>query len=849
MKKSRQRRAGGRPAPLCGNLHGRAFLGSAEEAAHDSLAIAAPLHEVFSAVIQGQDLSPFINLVAIDEEGRGITPLPRRTRGTRARPRPLGNSIALRRLQQFGRCLVSGGASLGADSRPGTRAAQRAPRDLAAQPLGHDQPCRAAHAGPAASPSVIDNKQDAIWPDRIDTNTRYWYAPRYELIRPDATSLPGNSPFLFTFMAVGHDISGRPGLEATIQFSMRPVITAEGQAKLGQLGAVDARPVVTQNLSFALEIPFRDQQGNTLRENILASAVEEQDGRVLVTFRLLNDWVRLIYGSLAFDNFQPGEPARISAAYTFEAYINISRRQLQLAAGGKSLAVPLVAGTRAKGRKRDELHVTKGDGILHFPGGTLHASPMAVTPLARPKPPRISTAMVAGTAMMAHHVAVRPELQVAATVSNVLSRKQYAESTQSWRSSADLLMPCSTFGSLYIEETDAGPRAIGCQDNFHLGQTVYRLYEELLPKKPGYRVFRSLQTPGRFLVAPDVYVIGRYEPTEGDKAYRPLILFYSTIDIDHLEKSRCVFLATLQPDISQAERRQLLDELRADHHPQASLVYLTEIEGDVEFDWALPTSGAGGVLKLEAEETRDWDSFQVSLATDAIGVPQLKAILESSGIAGSVRLSLPDGTSLRSSLRLDLSRITGPWLAGPLAVKDGGGGMVEIHNAIESTVNLSELLVGDENAVVSQPVGSRLAPGAKVQTAVDGAPAVILPVYSIEPSPASLTEIRSYIEDISVGLILMNRLDLAALALQQIEISGEVQGVVGKQTVLIAPQSDSASALEFLLPLTAYLANPIVEFKVLATDMQGQKRELRSWNWPILTNGVVVEISRELVGL
>ena len=822
------------------------FLLSAEEAAHDSLAIAAPLHEVFSAVIQGQDLSPFINLVAIDEEGRGITPLPRRTRGTRARPRPLGNSIALA-------AYSNAAVSLSHAVRPSSTITVPAHAVFNAHPVLF-QPNHLAVTNMTVHLAadrrrhlpVIDRKEDAIWPDRIDGDRRFWYVPCFEVMMPTATAQPHDSPYYFSFRTVGHDINGRPGLEAEIQFNLRPVITAEGQAKLDQLGGVNAQPVVTDNLSFVLEIPFRNEQGITVRERILASDVTEKDNHIQVAFRLLNDWVRLAYGSLAFSDFQPGEPARISAAYNFEAYIVIDQRKLELAAGGKGFTVPMVVGTRSTG---EYLHVTMDDGVVHFPGGELHVKTGADQPRSRAEPSRVTMAVRPGAAMVAHFAAFRPELSVAPAIYNSLSRKKYAEGTQSWSSTVDVLVPCNTFGALYVEEGDDGAQAIGCQDTFHLGQTTYRLYEELLPQKPGYRIFRSLQTPGRFLVVPDVYVIGRYEPTEGEKAYRPLILFYSTIDIDDLSKSRCVFLATLQPDITLAERRQLLDELRADHHPQASLLYFTEIEGDMEIDWALPTTGGSGVLNLEAEETRDWDSFQVSLVTDAIGVPQLKAIMESSGISGSARLRLPDGTSLRSSLRLDLSRIAGPWLVGPLKITDAGGGTVEIRNAIESTVNVSELLVGDEEEVVLHPLGNRLAPGAKTEVDVSGTPTAILPIYSIEPSPSNLTEIRSYIEDITVGLVLINRFDLADLDLKRLEIDAEIQGVEGKQAVIFNPQSESAASIEFLLPLTNYLANPVVQFRARATDTGDQERQLATWQWPIFTNGVIVEISRELIGL
>ena len=816
------------------------------------LTLQRSLHELLPEALQGQNTDALINLVALDEGGGGMTPLPRRVRNKPTKAGPPSDKIVMAAL---GNSVVS----LSSAVRPASTVAAPAHVILASQPmigridhLSLDKINIVLAADPDRHLPVIDKKRNGLWPDKIDENTRYWYAPAYEVVLPTAVSQASNSPFLFSYRTVGYDMAGRPGLEATVQVTLRRIIPAPVKAKLDRLGNVRADPVATHNLSFALEIPFRNEHGQKKVERILATSIEKENQQIVVTFQLLNDWVRLSYGALAYRDFQPGEQARISTGYTFEAYIPLKDRRIELASGGKSFKLPVVtnSGTRAKPTRR--VHVTAKDGVVHLPGREMRVSTVKNDQVSRPRPSAstVSLAPLSSVSVASTNVVIRPEVHLAEPIEDVIVQKKYAVSTQAWSVSADILVPCNTFGALYVEQVEAGQRVIGCQDTFRLGQAEYRLYEELLLNKSGYRVFRSLQTPGRFVVVPDVYAISRFAPTEGDKAYRPVILLYSTIDIENLQNSRCVFLATLQPDLPASERLLLQDELRRNHHPNASLQYFTELEGELRVDWALPATGAGGFLSLEVQETRLWDSFEVSLATDAIGVPQLQAILGTSGISGSATLSLPDGTSLRTTLRMKLSQIVGPWQTGPLEITTDAGGTVTLRNHIETAVNISELLLSDGEVVESSmPVGRQLAPAATTQVSLDVTPAEVLPVYSVEPSPTSLTEIRSYIEDIAINVVLVNRLDFATPGLKQVQIIGSVQGVPGTVSAGFTPDSPSAASLDFLLPLTSYITDPVINFQVTVTNLQNQEQALPGWDWPLHSNGVVVELTQDLVGL
>ena len=77
----------------------------------------------------------------------------------------------------------------------------------------------------------------------------------------------------------------------------------------------------------------------------------------------------------------------------------------------------------------------------------------------------------------------------------------------------DVVMPCATYGGLYLQRTATGEEPIGCQDALRLGETTSASTRSSRSyATAALRVFRSLQQPGRFLVVPAAYRITRYEP-------------------------------------------------------------------------------------------------------------------------------------------------------------------------------------------------------------------------------------------------------------------------------------------------------------------------------------------------
>ena len=816
-----------------------------------SLDLQSPLHQVLGPALQGQSLDTYVHLVLVDENGRGTIELPRRVKSRQARsgsgPReiPLAatkNAFVPLSLAIRPTSVITPNVATTAMVTPLFYQAAFANMDYAYIDLTGNAPRRLP---------IVTNQQYGLWHDRVEQSGHLWYAPHFTLAIPTATTPPEQSPFRFTYRVAGHDEQGRPGLEGTIRITLRREIPTEVQSQIDAQGSPKVFPVAITSIYVGLSIPFRDQSGVIRHNQIAASSVEDDGQTVVATINLLDDWVRMSYGSLAFPDFQPGEQAKVVVHYSFEAYQEIrpgSQNPIfYLACGGKSVTVPIDPGNNDINPAAGLLQVDRRTGQLNFgltelrplPKSGTKARRMRALPLAfeLERPPQsyqLSTLPV-----------IHPPVHMADWVLEPVKKQTYALGSQTRSSELPVLFPCEQFGMLYAEEVAAEQRAIGCQEAFKLGQTQFRILAEVPMGTKNFRVFRSLQVPGQFIVLPKVYAIGRYEPTEGEKAYRPLILLYSTIDVDDLTNSRCIFLSTLQPVLARFERVQLLDELRRNYHPNPTLSYFTELDGEVDIVWGIPNNG--GLLRLEAEANRLPDSFQVSFATDVIGVPQLQAIMAASGITGTATVKLPDGTELQTTLQLKLSNITGPWEAGPIEVITTAGS-ARLINHIQPITNISKLLLIDSGAITSEVmVNSRLETDAEISVSLPTAASQVEPVYSVEPTDTDLTEIRSYIEDIEKNLvfIIKDDLDLAANEISKLRVVARIQGVAEKQQVELTA-SKKLDQVKFILPLTIYFERPPINIELYATNLSGEERELVKHTWK--SSGSLVEIDNKFIG-
>jgi len=317
-------------------------------------------------------------------------------------------------------------------------------------------------------------------------------------------------------------------------------------------------------------------------------------------------------------------------------------------------------------------------------------------------------------------------------------------------------------------------------------------------------------------------------------------MLYSNVDPDTPEANRCIVMATLEPDIPGFARRELLAKL-ALKAESPTIEYVTEIESELSYTWLL-----GNATGIEVRAVKLWDSFQVSLATGLDTAPQLQAMLQTGTVSANVSFKLPDGSPpLETTLALSLAEIIGPSPDGPIETVASAGKVV-LRNRIERDVDVSDLLVNGAGPATRIPVERRLAANESV-TLADVASAVAYPVYAVVPGgAATLEEIRSFVEDIHTNVVFVNLVNYGNHGLEKLEIHARLRGVEGEQTVPLN-EAEPVGGVEFVLPLTTYLASRVLEFQVTKVATGGASTATRWLEWPLDSRGNVVSLTWELI--
>lgn len=812
----------------------------------ETLRLTAGLGELFRGAVNGESSVPFLHLVAPDNTGMLVS-LPRRwvqppSRATRSARAPGAATLAR---------VGTSTAALSALARPNTLtvvSAHSLLADTTVQPTRIDASrihswaldnlvIAPATAGqpPERSLPVADDPDAPLWRDRLDANLR-WYAPLWQVQMPEANADPGSSPFLFEFRAVGHTASGAPGLEGHIRFRLQARMSDATRAAWEAAGKPTARAVDCTGLSVGLSIPFRDQAGAT-RAQIFRATVTLSGDTATAEVALLDDWVRLAYGALSTPGFQT-QQAAISVAYVFSSYVTLTQTNLALLFDRKQALTQVVKAPTGVAKKNGAYLDAKAL-AYRTPLGSIQfaqekATESRATALARPQ---------------AALFTIRPELAHSSDLAELLARRPVGLQTLGRDSSQPVVYACSTLGAFYIQDNDDGSRAaIGCRDAFRLGQTEYRQYERVSDlDDPDFSVWRSLQQPGRFLMVPARWSIARFSADDPDRAYRPAILVYSTVDPDAPANNRCVVLASLIPDVSPAKQQALLRSLAA-LAQQPVLTLVNEIDAELEYVWPLPASSG-----MDVRVAKLFDSFQISIGTGIDAMPQLQAMLRTSGLLGTVHYRLPDGSALECALSLDLNRIIGPLPDGPVQVTLQRPNAT-LTNRIERAVDVSDVAIeagdtsgGQAPRIETVRVDQRVEPGAAIQIPVPADTLRATPVSTMAPGDAAtLTEIRSFVEDVHTNVAFVNLINYANHGLSALSLQARLRGVDGTQTLTLDPDAP-VSTLDFVLPLTTYLASPILEFAVTRTVTDGTSTATGWLEWPLTERGNVVSLTWDLI--
>ena len=651
-----------------------------------------------------------------------------------------------------------------------------------------------------------------LWPDRVEAQ-RYWYAPHFSVRTPEPTMDASNAPFRFGFSVVGHDPAGRPSLEAHVKVTLDMGMAEATRASWESLGRPRCDPVPANGLSAVLTLPFVDENGAATQTGIAATEIRPVEGGVEAHFSLTDRFARLAYGVLGTQGFQSSS-ARIEVAYCFPAYVQVEASKSRVLWGGKSARVDV----RAERRPLGALSAVTAH---HFASNLLTVQP---------------------NILAAHAVLLEPAIFV--------RPKTYGIRTQGRSQALDAFVPCSTFGTLYVEEGDperAEPdKPIGCLDAWTLGQFKLRLYEPLdvdlgIPDAP-YVVYRSTQVPGRFLVLPKAYTVTRYEPSDW-RDVRPALYLYSNVDAVHPEKTSCILTGTLRPALTPADRQALIDALSSQAHASPALEWPTDLAVEPQFSWALP----GGPMQIAPSAVQTPEGFQFSLGAPVDQILTLKSLVETSGVTGGVTFKLADGSSLQSTLLIDLARIDGPWETGAVSVTMLGG-KAELTNNTEAAADVRELLLYQAEARIGAiPVERRIEPRQKLVVDVPVAGAdEILAGYTLVSTGASLEEIRTFVEDLHTNAVFICGFDLTAEQLQKVMVEAQIAGASGAGTVELVPDKSSGE-IGFVLPLTAYLGQPTLQYRTTALSIDGSARTSAWRDWRLDLQGNVIELPVNLI--
>ncbi len=834
-------------------------------ASQQSRVLSAPLAAVIGQALAERDWDQFVHLVSSGQgEGGDVEPVPHRVKTRSDQP----SRVSRRRPTTLQLAAIQGSIqSVATTMRPVVKPTAVATKpifinrpvsELKPLPIQHgvldDVILELPHRQPVRSLPVVTDRLAPIWRDRKVLG-QYWYAPVFEVVQPAATHSPDSSAFLFEYERTGVTAAGAPALQATIRFTLRAKMSAQTQAAVGKLQLMTERTVPidhlsvlpqggfhgnpstfrvvpTENLSVLLQVPFVDDRTGQVRTHPFKATLQKTGDTLIATVKVINEWVRLCYGAIAQADFQE-IPLKLSAAYTFEAYVPARQQDFELAFGGKALQTQVVysaadanqlaghayldAKTLTYQLPYSEIRFQRE--ARHLPGSSASRASnasAATKALGADKRDFIQGGSTLITARPSFStfpqstispVAPKPQITASASITTLLQQVQYATRTQVRRESHDVLYPCNTLGNLYREKLGTTSTAIGCRDALRLGQTHYRQYEEITAlRDPRYSVYRSLSQPGQFLVVPLQYCITRQSASVPD-AYRPLIILYASIDPENSANNWLTLDVTLQPDLPPYTRRALLAKL-ASYDPAPAIQYPTEIPVEqIEYDWNL------GSREIAVDHSPLGPFVQVSMEMDPVTWQLQLARLEETGIYGSMRLSLPDGSSLQTSLLLQLTQIGGPWDTGPIEIARTGD-RLRLTNKIERPIDISDLTAYQGSGVASTvPVEISLLPDA-TETAIAPPAADIYPSYRFPPAdPTTIREVRSFVEDIHRNFVFMNLISFANHQLTRLEIQARIKDVVSIYTAQLTEDMRIAE-IEVTLPLTTYLESHVLQFQV-----------------------------------
>jgi hypothetical protein len=221
--------------------------------------------------------------------------------------------------------------------------------------------------------------------------------------------------------------------------------------------------------------------------------------------------------------------------------------------------------------------------------------------------------------------------------------------------------------------------------------------------------------------------------------------------------------------------------------------------------------------------------------------------LQTGGVLGQVRFMLGDGTELTSNLTVDLRNITGPWSGGAVTAERTGGS-VRFTNHIDRAVNVHEALIVSGKTSRRVPVERAIAAGGSETATIDSLDdgAEIHPAYTTPLSPEAIEAVPNAIERIHVNVLVTNQILFSNHGLAAMTVLVRRAGTTHFEQILVGPDT-TVSQADFLLPLTEYIARPVIQLRIVKAFLDGRTETKEWFDWDLNAMGFVVSLTWALV--
>jgi hypothetical protein len=609
---------------------------------------------------------------------------------------------------------------------------------------------------------------------------------------------------------------------------------------LGAGGGLLPKSVPLGNIACALEISYRRSGSADVVTQRFPGTVVQQGDRVVATVELLDDWVRLAYAGLATGSASGVPAPRLMVDYSFQTYAWVivgggripdridERPQFHPVGGGITNKIQTVEKLADLPQQidrpvlvKESLSVVGAAAVSQFRRERPGVRPRDISPLR----------LQAGTIGL-----VQPSL-----VSIIGRRRRLVTRTMVRSEAVPLSFPCESLGNFYLERAANGTTtAVGCQDSLKLGETAAKAFQEI-PKLATavFRVWRSLQQPGRFLLTPTAYRVGRYGSGAGDRAYRPMIALFGVIDPDP-SKNRYVLAATLIPDVPRSALARLNERL-ADHAPARaarSIVFPTDpfVGATAAFSWSAPAS-------TETPQTLTIvDAVTVTFSMAFTEALLFMAMVNRTGLQGVVAFTLPDGTVIQCGLSID-DEFIGPPETGPVPA-DVSGSSAKLRNMTVDRMNVTGVLaVAADATTKTVPAAATLDPTGEIDVPVDAGTTQAF-VAAQPTEHRKIEEMNVFVEDVTTSVTFINQIVLTNHGLTALRANARLKGETHVEAVELG--DGQSASLSFTLPITMYLERRALQFSLTKTSASAPSvdTEWREWD---LDKSSIIGITADLI--